>query len=343
MDHRSTTVLQPGKSSERFMNKKNGTMNHKYGFEPTQNILPISLLLRSILIVKPRLAMDCNGGPEPSDSSVKNSRAKTCEFRHIVDSLLNEWERIFRYTFLPKIPYEDGKAYEERLAYAKEIFLYPVVEGFKAIADHYEKDPDNYSLPNISLKSFEILLGREYLWRLFFYGNTGVLIETPPCFDPKHFMEGYGEMDIPSLFHSYHLEWKFAAPSERKWYEEEGYSELQGLESYDDCTGGVVADFPVYNKRYYVLSVGRPSFRMERPSIITNDMVNQLQPEIASYRKRYLDKAYLDIWISIDAFRNEGQLGIGRDILLDEQFTDMLALTDLELEEEGDDFIARLE
>ncbi|KAE9401253.1 hypothetical protein BT96DRAFT_992308 [Gymnopus androsaceus JB14] len=82
---------------------------------------------------------------------------------------------------------------------------------------------------------------------------------------------------------------------------------------------------------------------MERPSIITNDMVNGLQPEIASYRKRYLDKAYLDIWISIDAFRNEGRLGIGRDILLDEQFTDMLALTDLELEEEGDDFIARLE
>ncbi|KAE9401252.1 hypothetical protein BT96DRAFT_992307 [Gymnopus androsaceus JB14] len=199
MDRRSTTVLQPGKSSERFMNKKNGTMNHKYGFEPTQNILPISLLLRSILIVKPRLAMDCNGGPEPSDSSVKNSRAKTCEFRHIVDSLLNEWERIFRYTFLPKIPYEDGKAYEERLAYAKEIFLYPIVEGFKAIADHYEKDPDNYSLPNISLKF-------------------------------------------------YHLEWKFATPSERKWYEEGGYSELQGLESYDDCTGGVAADFPVYDK-----------------------------------------------------------------------------------------------
>lgn len=65
---------------------------------------------------------------------------------------------------------------------------------------------------------------------------------------------------------------------------------------------------------------------MERPSIVSPDMVNDLQQEIASYWKSYKEKEYVDIWLSIDAFRKDQRIGIGREVLLDEKFTDMLSM-----------------
>lgn len=171
--------------------------------------LSITNLQEISVVSKPHFAMDPNGSQEPFAFD-DDERVETRHFRQRLNSLVDEWDRIFPDTFLSRIPYDDVRVYEERLTYAKEIFLYPIVEGLKAIADHYERNPDKCSLPNISLSLFETLLAREYLWRLFFYGVTGVLIETPPGFDPKHFLAGRGEMPISSLFRGYYFEYKLA-------------------------------------------------------------------------------------------------------------------------------------
>ncbi|KAJ3804639.1 hypothetical protein EV368DRAFT_85848 [Lentinula lateritia] len=131
----------------------------------------------------------------------------------------SEWEDRFANLFLPRFPEETSSYYQERLAYGKDIFLHPIIEGLEKIVGDKGVQATGFRLSSISFGAIESLLMEEYTWRMIIHGVTGALVESPCYFDLDN---PTSDKDVIDHLQRYYEEFKFIPPSER----EEGLPEV---------------------------------------------------------------------------------------------------------------------
>ncbi|KAJ3875409.1 hypothetical protein F5051DRAFT_442425 [Lentinula edodes] len=216
----------------------------------------------------------------------------------------SEWEDCFADLFLPRFPEETSSHYQERLAYGKEIFLHPIIEGLEKIVEDKGVRATGFRLSSISFGAIESLLVEEYIWRMIIHGVTGALVESPCYFDLDN---PNSDENVIDRFQRYYEEFKFIPPSER----EEGLPEVLKEEGID--TDSWIAKATPYNS----LKPAAISFKMSRPPIVSPEMITYCRNAIRSERKRFEQGVYSDLWYNLSVYEKGGAIVPGQ--LLDEE------------------------
>ncbi|KAH7870677.1 uncharacterized protein C8R40DRAFT_1073187 [Lentinula edodes] len=180
-----------------------------------------------------------------------------------------EWKDRFADLFLPRLPEETSSHYQERLAYGKEIFLHPIIEGLEKIVEDKGIRATGFRLSSISFGAIESLLAEEYIWRMIIHGVTGALVESPCYFDLDN---PTSDEDVIDRLQRYYEEFKFIPPSER----EEGLPEVLKEEGID--TDSWIAKATPYNS----LKPAAISFKMSCPPIVSPEMITYCRNAIRS-------------------------------------------------------------
>ncbi|KAJ3890087.1 hypothetical protein GG344DRAFT_78214 [Lentinula edodes] len=225
---------------------------------------------------------------------------------HFVSDMdpLNEWEDRFADLFLPRFAKETSSHYQERLAYGKEIFLHPIIEGLEKIVGDKGVRATGFRLSSISFGAIERLLVEEYIWRMIIHGVTGALVESPCHFDLDN---PTSDEDVIDRLQRYYEEHKFIPPSER----EEGLPEILKEEGID--TDSWIAKATPYN----ALIPAAISFKMSRPPIVSPEMITSYKNAIRSERKQFEQGFYPDLWYNLSVYEKGGSLVT--DQLIDEE------------------------
>ncbi|KAJ3870888.1 hypothetical protein F5051DRAFT_446973 [Lentinula edodes] len=216
----------------------------------------------------------------------------------------SEWEDRFADLFLPRFPEETSSHYQERLAYGKEIFLHPIIEGLEKIVGDKGVRATGFRLSSISFGAIESLLVKEYTWRVIIHGVTGALVQSPCHFDLDN---PTSDEDVIDRLQRYYEEFKFIPPSER----EEGLPEVLKEEGID--TDSWIAKATPYN----ALIPAAISFKMFRPPIVSPEMIPYYKNAIRSERKRFKQEAYPDLWYNLSVYEKGGAIVTGQ--LIDEK------------------------
>ncbi|KAJ3926860.1 MAG: hypothetical protein NXY57DRAFT_966078 [Lentinula lateritia] len=218
-------------------------------------------------------------------------------------TISSEWEDRFADLFLPRFPEETSSHYQERLAYGKEIFLHPIIEGLEKIVGDKGVRGTGFRLSSISFGAIESLLVEEYIWRMIIHGVTGALVESPCHFDLDN---PTNDEDVIDRLQRYYEEYKFIPPSER----EEGLPEILKEEGID--TDSWIAKATAYN----ALIPAAVSFKMSRPPIVSPEMITSYKNAIRSERKQFEQGFYPDLWYNLSVYEKGGSIVTGQ--LIDE-------------------------
>ncbi|KAH7868484.1 uncharacterized protein C8R40DRAFT_1177746 [Lentinula edodes] len=216
----------------------------------------------------------------------------------------SEWEDQFADLFLPCFPEETSSQYQERLAYGKEIFLHPIIEGLEKIVGDKGIRATGFRLSSISFGAIESLLVKEYTWRMIIHGVTGALVESPCHFDLDN---PTSDKDVNDCLQRYYEEFKFIPPSER----EEGLPEVLKEEGID--TDSWIAKATPYN----ALIPAAISFKMFCPPIVSPEMIMYHKNAIRSERKPFKQGVYPDLWYNLSVYEKGGAIVTGQ--LIDEK------------------------